>query len=63
MTNNMTLQLKWQNNPEPDKETLTPDGDIILDTQTPRHNAYLWESHNSKDGWLAFNGELAEVHR
>jgi len=61
MTDNLTHQLEWQNNPEPDKKELTPDGRIILDTQDPTHTAYLWESHNANEGWLAYNGELLTI--
>jgi len=54
---------QWANNPEPDKKAMAPDGRAILDTKDAIHSAYLWESHNCQEGWLAFEGDLAEVER
>jgi hypothetical protein len=42
---------------------MTPDERAILDTKDATHSAYLWESHNCQEGWLAFDGELAEVEQ
>jgi hypothetical protein len=54
---------QWASEPEPDKSEMTPDGRVILETEDATCSAYLWESHNCQEGWLAFDGELAEVER
>jgi hypothetical protein len=65
MKNNQqpSSQSQWENEPEPDKKAMEPDGRTILDTKDATHSAYLWESHNCKEGWLAFNGELFPVEQ
>lgn len=54
---------QWANEPEPDKNEMALDGRVILEAEDAVHSAYLWESHNCQEGWLAFDGELAEVER
>ena len=49
---------QWADNPEPTAVTLDPQ--TILDTDVSNHDAYLWESQNCQDGWLAYNGKLLE---
>jgi len=55
--------IQWANNPEPDKQALTGDSQIILDTETPTSDGYLWDSKNCQEGWLSYSGELAELIR
>jgi hypothetical protein len=51
----------WKNNPEPHKEAMEPDPRSILNTDVEKGDGYLWESHNCKEGWLSYEGELLEV--
>lgn len=49
---------EWSENPEP--ALPTPDGSIILELDSVS-DAYLWASKNSKEGWLAFEGETLDI--
>jgi len=43
--------------------TMQQNGSVILEIEDATHSAYLWEPHNCQEGWLAFDGDLAEVAR
>lgn len=53
------MKQAWNNDPEPSMPTLDPQ--TILDMGVARHDAYLWHSQNSSEGWLAYDGELLEI--
>jgi hypothetical protein len=52
------LGREWRENPEPMKNEL--DGRTILELDAVS-DAYLWESHNSQEGWLSYNGILMPI--
>jgi len=49
---------QWNENPEP--ALPSPDGRVILELDAVS-DAYLWESHNSQEGWLSYNGPLTPI--
>jgi hypothetical protein len=55
------LKLAWDDNPEPEKGDMEPDPRSIIDTDLREHDAYMWESHNCKEGWMEFTGELLDI--
>ena len=61
MKTTQELSANWSNNPEPNRVEL--DGSIILDADDVLDDAYLWESTNSSEGWLSFNGELMQIQQ
>lgn len=57
------LKAAWEQCPEPDKQALSPDGRTVLDCDDADYAAYLWETHNCKEGWLAYDGELLPIEQ
>lgn len=55
------LQEMWDENPEPHKESMSPDPRSIIDTDLKEYEAYMWESHNCKEGWICFEGDLMDI--
>jgi hypothetical protein len=53
------LYHEWEREPTPDEPALDPQ--VILDTDDATADAYLWESHNSSEGWLQYDGELLSI--
>jgi len=49
----------WMENPEPSFPERDPQ--TILDTEDATADAYLWQSMNSSEAWLQYEGELAEI--
>lgn len=49
---------QWADNPEPLKHEGDPK--VVLDTDDATADAYIFESHNSQDAWLQYEGELME---
>lgn len=61
MSQSDELLQKWNSEPNPLRSNW--DGRIILDCEDATASAYLWDSHNSSEGWLSFDGELMEIKR
>lgn len=59
MKTSQEMSANWANNPEPNKNELSPD--TILDAESRTDTAYLWKSMNSSRAWLSFDGELMDV--
>lgn len=62
MAKDVSIEKKWNQNPEPEKNFLTISGQIILETELHgSDDAYLWESKNCQESWLSYSGPLMEI--